>query len=924
MQLSPPWKPSRSIASLSEERASYARRKDRRKTLMGASVLLLTMVASTASCEELTGSEIAAIQSYVEGISTPEDIRRNVGQLLILGVPADVRNANETRTTDLIAKRGVGGIFLASYLYAGMDGTTAVHVNAAINLHNMLQLSALDSPAGLPLFLAGDAEIPSLSSFETLLSIDPVEPLTLSATEDGQLIRQNGQLLGHQLHALGVNMIMSPVLDRAKKLETRPDLSTRTFAEENDRVVTAAAHFVAGLNDSPILTIGKHYPGLGSLSVGSNLHVIADAPRITAGANTLDENIVPYRQLKGMLGGLMTAHVSVKQLTGRDDDMVTFSSRIVKNLLRGEGEILMEGGAKVTAPGFKTELVVTDDLSNMGPIIYRMHCAEGSNRMSFGDVAWNAFQAGHDLLLFAHMETRNRSDAVGIDCTDRRGNNIVEVGGWRKRGLFAAFHYEDAIEVLDRLTIEISRSDSAKQQFKDSLVRILRAKAQLAKQLDSHVEDLLHRRATFRVTNSTPEALATLRVTEDGKTHNVDGNAIIEQTMRAAFTWFSDGDPPSLDLNELSSRDRVTFFVEGSMLDVYQKEIPGNNSWTWIALPEERARIAEQLKSQVLEAFRASEIVVYTVRKIDDLDAINFARLNVGDRVIKQKSRVMLHTSPYLLDRTDEMLPFINVFGTMSHHRESYRADARALTGQSRELGKVSKVSVKFADHRPLDYGNKISLPEAITAIKMVRNTPLAQALSENELLKKTVMELQEKLHSAESTGARALKIADPEKARLRDQWRVATAASVLSGIFVLAVVLPPIRYLKRSAGWAILRWPRTWGSRPSAGADDWAIRLLVTAMCLALSLAVLAGFPPWISAILVATLFLERALAAYNAGMKERESKIVENRDLWESLTATETRLYMLGLLAMLALAAVLGGLTFKDVMDAVPGLGD
>ncbi len=151
-----------------------------------------------------------------------------------------------------------------------------------------------------------------------------------------------------ELHAIGVNMNYAPVLD-----VTRPDIpgimAGRSFGSDPHQVAALGTAVIQTLEENSILSVAKHFPGIGRTVLDSHL----DLPTVKEDFDTLDAcDLIPFQAaIQNRVSGVMLSHILYEKL----DPLwpASLSVCIARDLLR----IRMQ----------YTGLVMTDDL-DMGAI----------------------------------------------------------------------------------------------------------------------------------------------------------------------------------------------------------------------------------------------------------------------------------------------------------------------------------------------------------------------------------------------------------------------------------------------------------------------------------------------------------------------------------------------------------------------------
>jgi beta-N-acetylhexosaminidase len=203
---------------------------------------------------------------------TPEE---RVGQLFLVTFKG--RWAEEgSQIYELITKHHVGGIMLraGNNNLTGPDDT----IPALYELISSLQTKAFEyrPPLGntnskyIPLFISISQEGDGYPYDQILNGMTPLpNQMTIAATWDVNLSREVGEVLGKELTALGINMVIGPSLDVLDfiYLEGDEDLGTRTFGGDPYWVGEMGRSYISGLHSGSqnrLAVIAKHFPGRGS------------------------------------------------------------------------------------------------------------------------------------------------------------------------------------------------------------------------------------------------------------------------------------------------------------------------------------------------------------------------------------------------------------------------------------------------------------------------------------------------------------------------------------------------------------------------------------------------------------------------------------------------------------------------------------
>ncbi len=185
-------------------------------------------------------------------------------------------------------------------------------------------------PLAPPLLIAADQEggqLMALGDGPTAFAGN----MALGAVGDADLARRVGRAIGTELRAMGVSLAYAPVLDVATN-PSNPAIGIRSFGDDPAEVGRLGAAFVRGLHSAGVAAAGKHFPGLGDVSVDTH-HELASVARDRARLDAVE--LAPYRPaISAGLDVVMSGHVALPAVTGRDDLPATLSPVVMGRLLR--------------------------------------------------------------------------------------------------------------------------------------------------------------------------------------------------------------------------------------------------------------------------------------------------------------------------------------------------------------------------------------------------------------------------------------------------------------------------------------------------------------------------------------------------------------------------------------------------------------
>lgn len=207
------------------------------------------------------------------------------------------------------------------------------------NIDNPTQLRALtDSLQRLardldlpPLLIAADQE------GGQLMALGDGTPLpgnmALGATGSEELARRAGEVLGRELAAVGVNVDYAPCVD-VNVNPQNPVVGVRSFGEDPVLAARLGAAMIAGIQSQGVAAAAKHFPGHGDTASDSHLGL----PTLPHGLDRLRAVEFPPFRAAIQAGAklIMSAHIGLPAIDGKDAPPATLSKNILDGILRRE------------------------------------------------------------------------------------------------------------------------------------------------------------------------------------------------------------------------------------------------------------------------------------------------------------------------------------------------------------------------------------------------------------------------------------------------------------------------------------------------------------------------------------------------------------------------------------------------------------
>lgn len=279
-----------------------------------------------------------------------------ISQLVIVGFSGDTVNDDVRR---MVRGHHVGGVAL----YALNIGNDA----ALLQLNRGIRELAADS---VPPFIAVDQEGGEVTRIRTGVPLLP-GAMALGAADSPALAYRAGLALGSDLRRFGFNMNLGPVVDIDTSAGTS-QIGIRSLGGDPKSVSALAVCFARGQSQAGLVSVAKHFPGMGESSVDSHRAL----PFLNATREHLHATeLVPFVALfEQGIDAVMVGHVLIPAI---DPALpATISHEVITGLLRKE--LHFEG------------LVITDAL--------QMEALRG-RRAGIGSAAVDAVLAGADMVL---------------------------------------------------------------------------------------------------------------------------------------------------------------------------------------------------------------------------------------------------------------------------------------------------------------------------------------------------------------------------------------------------------------------------------------------------------------------------------------------------------------------------------------------
>lgn len=346
-------------------------------------------------------------------------VEEKVGQLFVIAfVGRDTDPQSDI--AQLITQYKVGGVVLLasnSNFYNLSTARLAESENQNVEntpaqiatLTNTLQDMALsDVGPGIPLFVAVDHEGDGFPYTRLRSGFTPLpSAMAIGATWDPTNAERVGEIAGHELAAVGVNMLLGPVIDvlNNPRLSSRGDIGIRAFGGDPYWVGEMGRAYIRGVHQGSagqVMTVAKHFPGHGGSDRLPDEEV-----------STVDKSFQELRRIElppffrvthvddtdgiATTDALMTSHIRYRGFQGdirQFTPPISFDPAGMKQLL----------ALPEFAKWRETGLIVSDSL---GVPAVRRYFDPQEQTFPAKQIAKEAFLAGNDVLILSQFDLKN-------------------------------------------------------------------------------------------------------------------------------------------------------------------------------------------------------------------------------------------------------------------------------------------------------------------------------------------------------------------------------------------------------------------------------------------------------------------------------------------------------------------------------------
>lgn len=325
-----------------------------------------------------TGDKYNIIDNFIKHMT----IEEKIGQMLMPSIRyTDGTHVGEVSGTpvtqmvpelkNMIQKYHLGGVILFAQNVQTTEQTT--------KLTNDIQKASLK----IPMFISIDQEGGLVYRLQEGTQLPG--NMAIGATGSTDLAYKNGQVVGSEIKAVGINWNLAPVAD-VNVNPANPVIGIRSFGADSDLVSKMTIAYMKGEQSEGVAACLKHFPGHGDVAIDSHLGLGV----VNKDRDTLDKvELKPFKDaIAAGADAIMTAHLSFPAL---DDTKVTMKAP--------DGTV-----EEITIPATLSHKILTDLLRNEfgfnGVIITdAMNMKAISDNFGPIDATVRAIKAGADIVL---------------------------------------------------------------------------------------------------------------------------------------------------------------------------------------------------------------------------------------------------------------------------------------------------------------------------------------------------------------------------------------------------------------------------------------------------------------------------------------------------------------------------------------------
>ena len=190
--------------------------------------------------------------------------------------------------------------------------------------------------------------------------------MAIGATRNSKYSYMVGKAIGNELHSLGINVNLAPVIDTNNNPKN-PVIGLRSFSSDPNIVSEMGIPMIKGMQEEKIIAVGKHFPGHGDTATDTHLGLAVVDKSNDEISKT---EFLPFKKaIDSGIDMIMTAHVQLPQIekdyfVSKTGDKITYPSTISDDVITGilRDKMNFNGVVITDALGMKA---ISD---NLGPV----------------------------------------------------------------------------------------------------------------------------------------------------------------------------------------------------------------------------------------------------------------------------------------------------------------------------------------------------------------------------------------------------------------------------------------------------------------------------------------------------------------------------------------------------------------------------
>lgn len=190
--------------------------------------------------------------------------------------------------------------------------------------------------------------------------------MAIGATRNSKYSYMVGKAIGNELHSLGINVNLAPVIDTNNNPKN-PVIGLRSFSSDPNIVSEMGIPMIKGMQEEKIIAVGKHFPGHGDTATDTHLGLAVVDKSYDELSKT---EFLPFKKaIDSGIDMIMTAHVQLPQIekdyfVSKTGYKITYPSTISDDVITGilRDKMNFNGVVITDALGMKA---ISD---NLGPV----------------------------------------------------------------------------------------------------------------------------------------------------------------------------------------------------------------------------------------------------------------------------------------------------------------------------------------------------------------------------------------------------------------------------------------------------------------------------------------------------------------------------------------------------------------------------